>query len=303
MGERRAKEECAIRLSGMASLQRTKIVESLLMERIARKARRVRDLWESHERNWNQVLFSMSAYAMGAPRNSAQFEELAGRVTYLMCLKERSSQRRVEALLLGASGLLGKELFDDYVVATQEEYDYLAEKYSLESMNPGVWDRRAQMPAGNPTLRVVQLAALVCKEEYSMDSLLRVRTLEDVERMFEVMPSEYWVGRFLPDVKGTTARGRIGRDKVHMLAINLVVPVQVAYAGVMENDELRERALELLEAIPAEHNRLVGAWTGYGVACTSAYDSQALIELSTRCREGGCQGCPLAKIEIETKQK
>lgn len=290
----RRQSDCAVVLSGLDSLRATKIMESLLMERLNRKCRRVLELWERVDRNWNQVLFSMSAYAMGAPRNGEPFEELAARVNYLTCLKERSSQRRVEALLLGVSGLLAKEFFDDYIVTMQEEYDYLADKYSLESMNPGVWDRRALMPASNPILRVVQLAALVTKECYSMDSLLSLGSVEEIERMFSVVPSEYWAKRFFPDSDSPTATGRIGRDKVYMLAINLVVPVQLAYAGVMGDVALRERALELLEGIPAEHNRLVAAWTGYGVSCRSAYDSQALIELSTRCREQRCAGCPMA---------
>ena len=286
--------ECAVVLSGLDSLRTTKIMESLLMERLERKCHRVLELWERADRNWNQVLFSMSAYAMGAPRNGAQFEELAERVNYLTCLKERSSQRRVEALLLGVSGLLTKEFFDDYVVTMQEEYDYLTDKYSLKSMNPSVWDRRSLMPASNPVLRVVQLAALVTKECYSMDSLLALKSVEEIERMFSVAPIEYWAKRFFADGEGSAATGRIGRDKVYMLAINMVVPVQMAYAGVMGDVALRERALELLESIPAEHNRLVSAWTGYGVGCHSAYDSQALIELSTRCRDQRCAECPLA---------
>lgn len=280
-------------LAGMESLQRVKLVERVLMERMERKSRRVLKLWEDCNRNWNQVLFSMSAYAMGAPKNSAPFEELAGRVTYLMCLKERSSLRRVEALLLGVSGLLAKEFFDDYIVALQEEYDYLADKYSLESMHFGAWKRHSMLPAGNPVLRIVQLATLVSKEGYSMDALLRVKTLGDVEELFSMTPSDYWAKRCAPDGRGAMASGRIGRDKVNMLAINLVIPVQMAYAGVMGDASLRDGALALLEAIPAERNRLVGEWTGYGVPCESAYDSQALIELSTLCREGECARCPM----------
>lgn len=288
------REVCAVRLATLDSLRRTKVMESLLVERVLRKSRRVLDAWEAADRDWNQTFYRMSAYAMGAPRNSAPMEELAQRATFLMCLKERSSLHKVEALLLGTSGLLNEEFFDDYIISLQEEYDYLAGKYQLRSMKPGAWRKSRSLPAGNPVMRIVQLASLVAGEEYSIDALLALRTLQDVERMFDVAASEYWRSRFVPSGKSHSGTGRIGRQKAHMLAINLVVPMQFAYASVTNNEVLKERALALLEAIPAEQNRVVASWTGYSVPCTSAYDSQALLELSAMCESGGCSRCPMA---------
>lgn len=286
---------CGEELAMMDPLWRTKIIEALLVQRLLRKSRRVLQVWESCHRDWNQTLHIMTAYAMGAPRNSRPFEELAERVTYLTCLKERNSPRRLEALMLGASGLLRGEYYDDYIVALQEEYDYLTTKYSLRSMSGGAWRRVGNFPAGNPVMRIVQMAALVAKEEFSMDSLMEIRSVEEVERMFAVSTSDYWKRRFTIDGKCGDRGCHLGRDKIYMLAINLVVPMQFAYATVMGREELKGAALDLLEKVPAEHNRLVGRWTGVGVPAPSAYDSQALIELSTLCDEGACERCPLAK--------
>lgn len=282
-------------LASLDSLRRTKVMEDLLVERVLRKSQRVLEIWEASGRDWNQTLYHMSAYAMGAPRNSVPMEDLSQRATFLMCLKERSSLRRVEALLLGTSGLLNMEFFDDYIIALQEDYDYLAGKYQLRSMNAGAWNRSRSIPAGNPVMRIVQLAALVAKEEYSVDGLLSLGSLEEVAAMFDVVTSEYWHSRFVPSGKCSRGSGRIGVQKVNMLAINLVVPMQFAYASVTNNIRLKERALEMLEAIPAEQNRVVALWTGYGVPCTSAYDSQALLELSSLCDKGLCERCPLGR--------
>lgn len=290
------REHCGELLASVDSLWRTKVVESLLVQRIVRKSRRVLDIWEECQRDWNQTLHIMTAYAMGAPRNSRPFEELAQRVPYLACLKERNSLRRVEALLLGTSGLLSGEYYDDYIVALQEDYDYLARKYNHKSMSGGVWNRGGNYPAGGPVLRIVQMAALVSKEEYSMDSLMGIRTIGDVERMFSVTTSDYWQKRFKIDGKSKGGGGHLGRDKMNMLAINLVVPMQFAYAEIMGRTELKQMALDLLEQISAERNRLVARWTGVGVPARSAYDSQALIELSHLCDEGRCDECPLGKM-------
>lgn len=126
--------QCRQELATLDSLRRAKVVEALLVVRMIRKSRRVLEVWEECHRDWNETLYRMTAYAMGAPRNTAPFEELSRRVTYHMCLKERNSLRRVEALLLGASGLLGGEYGDDSVMALQADYAYLVGKYNVESM-------------------------------------------------------------------------------------------------------------------------------------------------------------------------
>lgn len=287
---------CRENLATMEPLRRTKLVESLLVQRIVRKSQRVLEIWEECQRDWNQTLHVMTAYAMGAPRNSRPFEELARRVPYVACLKERSSLLRVEALLLGTSGLLRGEYYDDYVVRLQREYNYLEGKYHLAAMSGGEWCRMGNFPAGNPVMRIVQMAALVAKEEFSMDALMGVGSLADVERMFNITTSDYWQKRFKMDGKSVGIAGHIGRDKVYMLAINLVVPMQFAYATVMGREELKIRALDMLEMIPSERNRLVNRWTGVGVPIRSAYDSQALIELSHLCDEGRCEECPLGRM-------
>lgn len=274
-------------------------MENLLVERVLRKSRRVLEVWEASGRDWNQTLYHMTAYAMGAPKNGSQMEELSGRATYLMCLKERSSLQRVEALLLGGSGLLNEEFFDDYIVRLQEEFDYLASKYQIRSMSAGCWKRNHQLPAGGPVMRIAQLAALVGREEFSVDRVLEIATLEAVERLFGVTASDYWQRRYVPNGKAGSGLGRMGRQKAQMLAINMVVPLQFAYASVIGKAELKERALGLLEAIPAEQNRVVAGWTGYGVPCTAAYESQALLELSARCDQGLCGECPLGRVRRE----
>lgn len=283
---------CGVELATMASVHRAKIVERLLVQRLLRKSRHILSLWESSARDWNQTLHLMTAHAMGAPRNGAAFERLAEMVSYVTCLRERGHIVRVEAMLLGSSGLLGRECFDSQLLGMQNEYDYLARKYELRSMKAGEWDLRGNYPAANPVMRIVQFAAIITKEEFSFDRLVGVRSLAEVASLLEIeMGGSYWAEKY-----GTKASGgRLGRAKVQMMTINLVIPMMFAYGEVTHNEELKERAMALLEEIPSEQNSLVARWTGAGVPSTSAYDSQALIELAHLCDEGRCAECPLAK--------
>ena len=287
---------CGAELATMDPLHRTRVMERLLVERFLRKCSRATEVWEASDRDWNQTLYTMTAYAMGTPRNSAPFEELSRRVSYLMCLRERASLRRVEAMLLGTSGLLRGEYFSDRLVGLQEEYEYLAGKYDLRTMNASVWNRRSTYPAGSPVVRVAQMAGLVTKDGYSVDELLKIRTLEDVERFFDITTASQWVSAAQPLGEGAKQSLRLGKERIHTLAVNLVAPVQFAYGEVMRNEEQKVRALELLEKVPAEHNRLVARWTGAGVPVSNACDSQALIELSHMCDERKCESCPLGRF-------
>lgn len=287
--------DCSILLATMDSLHRTKVMEELLVQRLLRKSRRVLETWERSERDWNQTMHEMTAYAMGAPRNSQQFQKLAQQGTFRMCMRERGSKFGAEGVLLGASGLLVGEFYDDYLLGLQEEFNYLVNKYGLRAMKAGEWNRSYSYPAGSPVLRVAQFAALVANPNYSFEAVVECRTLGDVESLFSAKVSEYWQKHYSPQGVAVTAPKSLGREKIVVMAINLVVPLQFAYGEVMRKDEIKMRAMELLESLPAEHNRIVRQWTGAEVPCVNAFDSQALIELQSFCDGSECKSCPLAK--------
>ena len=277
------------------ALRRAKVMESLLVRRLMRKSQRVLEMWERVERDWNQTFYAMAAYAMGAPRNSGAFSGLASRATFRMCLREKGRSCGVEALLLGTAGLLGGEYFDEHILTLQREFEYLVTKYDINPMLVGEWDRSAGYPAGNPVLRIAQFAALVAGPNFDFDNILACSTIDDVARLLSAEVDDYWQKHYAPNGTSFGVPKRLGREKIVVMAINFVVPLQFAYAEVMKKEGVKERAMALLESLPSEHNHIVSRWTGEGVPCTSAFDSQALIELETFCKEGLCGECPLAK--------
>lgn len=287
--------DCPLLLATTDTLHRTKVLEDLLVRRLVRKSRRVLDTWERAERDWNQTLYEMAAYAMGAPRNSVPFQKLATRVTFRMCMKESGNRHAVESMLLGCSGLLAGEYLDSQIVGMQEDFVYLSNKYDIETMRPGEWNRAMNYPAGNPLLRIAQFAAVVSQEEFCFNNVVACKTLDDVSKIFSAEVSDYWHSCYTLGGKFEGMPKSMGKERKVVMAINLVVPMQFAYGEVMGKDEVKLQAMELLESLPAEHNRIVSKWTGAGVPCTTAFDSQALIELESFCHDGECRQCPLAK--------
>jgi hypothetical protein len=76
--------------------------------------------------------------------------------------------------------------------------------------------------------------------------------------------------------------------------------MQFAYSAYTNSEVLRSRALSLLENIPAEKNSIISQWNSFGKLARTAYDSQALLQLSFEyCRHHRCEECVVARRIIK----
>ena len=77
--------------------------------------------------------------------------------------------------------------------------------------------------------------------------------------------------------------------------------MQYAYGDYIDNDTLRNRAISLLEDLPAESNSIIAQWKSYGPLAQTAFDSQALLQLSFEyCRHQRCEECPVGRQILTT---
>ncbi len=84
------------------------------------------------------------------------------------------------------------------------------------------------------------------------------------------------------------------------MGINLVAPLMFAYGRETGNEELCERALDLLAAIPAEKNRKLDGWYEGGCIAENGFESQALLELTVEyCSRRACADCRIGRTEIK----
>ena len=265
-------------------------------------AQAVEELFEEAERNWNQTFYLMFFRTLGDKRNQRAYLDLARRATYAMVLRERAVPRNVEALLLGASGLLGLYRHDTYTLDLGRDFVYLASKYGIEPMDASAWDFTRIHPANHPVLRVAQAAAFFAGHDFVMERMLDCRTPEDAARLFGVEASAYWCTHSLPAVRSQEMPKRIGTFKANLLAINLVSILQFAYGSHTGNDLLRDRAVTLLERTPAEENVYMRGWRSAGTTPRNAFESQALLQLATEyCPKRRCAECPIGARRIKSR--
>lgn len=76
------------------------------------------------------------------------------------------------------------------------------------------------------------------------------------------------------------------------LIINTVIPFLFSYAQAKGIQELKDKAIELLELLPPENNVIIRTWKEMGITADNAFDSQALIQLKKEyCDNRNCLRC------------
>lgn len=291
--------ECACGgfLGGLDPLRRSELFTALAFDRLSRKMRMVETLYEEAAGNWNQTFYLLYFRTLGDSRNQEAFLTLARRVPYKHVLRERLAPHAVEAMLLGASGLLDLYRHDVYTLDLRRAFEHLAAKYTLEPMETEAWDLVNIRPANHPVLRLAQAAEFFAQDEFVMDRAMNCRTEGDIRQLFRIEAPGYWHTHYIPGDEGDERPKRIGNFKADMIGINLVAVLQFAYGGYTGNERLRDSALTLLERLAPEQNRYMRAWyDASGLAPVNAFESQALLQLSTEyCARRRCDECPVGR--------
>lgn len=288
---------CGDFLVASSRLQRAEIWTALLFDRLARKMRTVDALFEEASSNWNQTFYLLYFRTLGDRINQEAYLALARRVPYKVVLRERLVPHAVEAMLLGASGLLELYPHDIYTLDLGRQFVHLAAKYEIEPMSLAEWELAGVRPANHPVLRIAEAAAFFMQDQFVMERAMACRNEADVRNLFCVEAAEYWRTHYLPGMAGADTPKRIGRFKAGIIGINLVAVLQYAYGSRTGRESLRDSALSLLEALPAENNRYMRGWyETCGVAPASAFESQALLQLATEyCASRRCAECPVGR--------
>lgn len=287
---------CGGYLATRDGLQRSEIDTALIFDRLQRKMHTVGKLFGEADSNWNQTFYLLYFRTLGDRQNQEAFLQLARKVPYRIVLRERLAPHAVEAMLLGASGLLELYRNDTYTLDLRRSFEYLAAKYGIEAMDVSQWALTEIRPANHPVLRLAQATAFFTQDEFIMERAMACRTEEDIRRLFCIEAPDYWRTHHIPGSESGESPKRIGAFKANIIGINLVAVLQFAYGSHTGSERLRDSALTLLERLPAEDNRYMRAWRAGGVRPRNTFESQALLQLATEyCAARRCAECPIGR--------
>ncbi|MDR0541191.1 MAG: DUF2851 family protein [Dysgonamonadaceae bacterium] len=286
---------CLNRIREIPEIYWTDWKSALASERLERKTQSIFRLLQNHHDDWNEVFYITLARNFGFGVNNDAFERLAQSLPLRYILKHSDSPRQVEALFLGQAGLLEEEIADDsYYQALQQEYRFLSRKYRLSSLDASVFKSLRIRPNNFPHIKIVQLAGFAGAKQSLFSRMLEKEAAGDFKELFVAGVSDYWETHYQFGKASARRKKELGLSAVHLLLINTVIPLLFAYGKKKNREDLMQKAVDWLEAIPPEKNHIVNAFTRAGLKVLHAGDSQALIQL--RKEYCDCKKCIFCRM-------
>lgn len=265
--------------------------ERLYFERLQYKTERIQELYAASNSNWEQVLFSMLARNFGTKINGDSFESLAQAIDFSVVRKCAQEPFRLEALLLGAGGLLPQDSVDSYALQLEGEYEFIQHKFQLniEGVLPVQFFKLR--PANFPTIRLSQLAQLYTKVPSLFQMLIKTSQLDEMYTIFAVQASTYWDTHFNFGKAQKKRSKKLTKPFIDLLLINTVIPLKFAYNQHL-GKEGQEEILELISQLKPESNSIIKKYDELKPKATSAMHTQALLQLKNEyCSKHQCLRC------------
>lgn len=285
---------CASTVSELPGIYLTDWITSLGYERLYVKTDRLEKILAATGNDWEETMYITFARALGFGKNSDQFERLARCVPLAYLRKHRDSPVALEAMLFGNATLLDDVPSGNvYAGMLQREYLFYARKFNMERAEIK-WQAGRMRPQNQPHRRIAMLAAVLNQRPKLFSDVIGAATAEDYRELFNVTLQPYWNSNYNFSTwnEGADKQPGLSAASVNSLIINAVVPLLHSYGTLYGKREMREKAVELLEQLPAERNAPVNALRRAGFPCKSSFDSQACLQLRREyCENRKCLRC------------
>ncbi len=298
-----SKVPCANQINSVPKRVINQQLDRMLVSRLERKSAQIRRLLKQYQNDWEQCLYHLLCKYFGFNLNSVPMELLAVNLPFSKLRKHLHNLTELESLLYGQAGFLEEVHKDAYPKMLQKEFNYLKQKFGLVPIQKHLWKYSKLRPAGFPSIRISQLANLLHSQESMFQKLIEIDSLKAIEKMFQAQASAYWDMHYNFNKQADRARIKsLGKNSIHLLLINVIAPLYFTYGQEIGKQSFKDRAVELLEEIPAEKNHITRLWNKLGVKALQASDTQAMIELKKQhCDLKKCINCSIGNQILNPK--
>lgn len=289
---------CENLLSGVDNFRWNAWKSRLATERLENKTGGIFNMMKQTGDNWEETMWRMVAKNFGGKMNGQLFQKVAETVPQKILARHRNQIIAIEAILFGQAGLLEGEFSDPYPQLLKKEFQFYKNKYHFEKVDGSICFARMR-PANFPTIRLAQLAALVCVSSHLFSKLKEILSAKEAIECFRVNLNAYWLYHYkLDDAPGEYAKEKaLGVQMIENIMINTVCPMLFAYGIYHKDEALKNKAMDWLENISPEKNSITNGFKRLGVENKSAFDSQALIQLKNfYCDKRRCLECGIGNL-------
>lgn len=285
---------CQHQFSSVPELTKKLWLDRLLVERLENKTELIKSVLLKNKMDWEETFYQFTARNFGLKINVEPFELLARSLPQNVLARHKDNLMQIEAMVFGQAGMLGKEFVDDYPNALKKEYLFLKNKFNLIPINSVMWKFLRLHPGNFPTIRLAQFAKLICQSVHLFSKILEVESLKEIEGLFSVNLSDYWLSHYLFEKKSEKRNKSFGKEAIRLMTINTIVPFLFLYGNEIKEDAYKDKALRLLEELKPEKNKIIKGWSSLGIAADSAYETQALLQLKNEyCDKKRCLECSI----------
>ena len=297
---------CSSKLFEVKPITVSSMLDKVLVDRLEIKANSVLRMLERNGNDWEETCYQMLTKNFGFKVNNDPFHQLSLALPYKILLKHADKLSQVEALLFGQAGFLEEENEDEYFSLLKREYKFLSQKYLLaeKRLNKIQWRFLRMRPANFPTIRIAQLAWLIHKGQKFFSTIIGIQNERELAEFFTVGQSEYWLHHYHFFKQFKKEIDTLGDESINSLIINTVAPILVAYGKAKDDQLYIDRAVSILQHIPAETNRVTRRWKELGLNVKTSFDSQAVVELYNNfCLKRRCLDCKIGASLVNPLQK
>ena len=267
--------------------------ERLFFERLERKSKPIFDLAESTLHDWDAILFCQLAKNFGLNTNGDSFYNMANSIPFSIIRKEANDLFNLESLLFGIAGLLEINKEDHYYKKLKGNFDYLIQKYQLQSNSFTSLQFFKHRPDNFPTIRVSQLANVYYCQQQLFSKIIKADNVATIYEIFDKSVSEYWETHYQFDKISPKKKKALSKSFIDLLIINTIIPLQFAYAK-SKGKEISEKLISLLNQVKPEANAIIDKFSSFGLKAQNAFQTQALLQLKNEyCNKNRCLECSI----------
>ena len=289
-------------IPSLSRLMKHSWMSALETERLERKTEDIKRRADRCQGSWEAAYFVTMARNYGFGINAEAMEQWALSIPLNDVAHHSDSLFQIEAIFMGQAGLLNPlsvperhrtaALADEYLFKLNNEYQYLAHKYSLQPIDFHLWRFLRLRPQNFPHIRISQLANLYYQRKASLSQLIDCKDIKSAKTLLMTEVTDYWQTHYAFGCESKANKKHLSEASLNLLLINTVVPIFFAYGRHRQDDTLCDRAFDFLEQLKAEDNHITRNWQEVGLTVENAGDSQALIQLKNEyCDRRDCLRC------------
>ncbi|MFC2089674.1 DUF2851 family protein [Bacteroidota bacterium] len=295
---------CQNYLNKIHTLDIVQWTSSLMIQKLEEKTMNMQLAFKEVKSHWDELFTRILFRGFGTPVNTFPFELLGLLVPYTILLRNKNTQFSLEALLFGYAGFLDTRIPNDsYAEQLRNEYLKFAYKPHHYIVPLQSWKFMRMRPSSFPSIRLAQLSSLI-HYHFPMHEILKKQPdKSELNKLLKVRASDYWNTHYQFGKESNFKEKYIGDQFINTLIINTIVPYMALHARIENKASFMDYAIGLLEELPPEKNVILKKWGTFGISCTNALESQAILYLyKTYCTNKKCLNCQFGnKVLINGK--